>query len=243
MITRRWRTLFLPPQRESMTTKWRSSAAQLPVGVGWMEAHGASPRTFLPPSPRLSVVALWGLMNYFLQSAPRYKSSLVPSALWAAKHRAGAGGVCGVVSDTERVPPERKGPGSSLSPVKAETWVAHVDGSHRPPGAAGGSAACGGGPSARLPTGAFVWGEGGGRVGAKKIAPEELGAGCREPSLFRASPGRLATCLRAGENEKYTHALWCGFKMVFFLRISCVCLRVGFSGVSWLGDVSYPFKR
>lgn len=66
-------------------------------------------------------------MNYFLQSGLlAINPALVPSALWAAEHRAAAGGVCVVVSDTERAPPERKGPGSSLSPVKAQTPVAHV---------------------------------------------------------------------------------------------------------------------
>lgn len=53
------------------------------------------------PAQCLSVVALWGLMNYLLQSSLLcYKSSLVPSALWAAEHRTGAAGVCVVVSDT-----------------------------------------------------------------------------------------------------------------------------------------------
>lgn len=53
-----------------------------------------------PPPPGLSVLALWGLMNYFLQSGLRaINPAAVPSALRAAEHRA-AGAVCVFVSDT-----------------------------------------------------------------------------------------------------------------------------------------------
>ena len=51
---------------------------------GWAgtDAQGASPRTFLPPSRCLSVVALWGLMNYFLQSG-----LLAINPAWCRAHR------------------------------------------------------------------------------------------------------------------------------------------------------------
>lgn len=50
--------------------------------------------------PGLSVLALWGLMNYFLESGLHaINPAAVPSALRAAEHRA-AGAVCVVVSDT-----------------------------------------------------------------------------------------------------------------------------------------------
>lgn len=55
-------------------------------------APGRPERSAEPlPPPALSVLALWGLMNYFLQSGLlAMESSLVPRALWAAEHRAEA---------------------------------------------------------------------------------------------------------------------------------------------------------
>lgn len=87
----------------------------------------------------------------------------------AAEHRAGAGDVCGGGSDTERVPPKRKGPGSSLSPVRAEAGVSHVDGSRRPPGVRGERGRSGDpAPSAR-PPGVCLRGKGwGGGEGGKE---------------------------------------------------------------------------
>lgn len=92
------------------------------VGMGWDGRPGSEPADVSSPLSMPLSSGIVGTHELLLTvGAPCYKSSLVPSAPWAAKHRAGAAGVCVVVSDTERVPPKRKGPGSSLSPVKAET--------------------------------------------------------------------------------------------------------------------------
>lgn len=121
-----------------------------------------------PPTMPLSSGIVGTHESLLTVEAPCYKSSLVPRALWAAEHRAGAGGVCGGGSDTERVPPKRKGPGSSLSPVRAETEVSHVDGSRRPPGVRGERGRSGDpAPSAR-PPGVCLRGEGVGRRGVGK---------------------------------------------------------------------------
>lgn len=67
-----------------------------PLRSAGMEAPGAgTPRFLTTPTPCLSVVALWDLMNYFLQLGLFGAECAVGSG---AQSR--AGGVCAVVSDT-----------------------------------------------------------------------------------------------------------------------------------------------
>lgn len=73
------------------------TTALLPLRSAGMEAPGAGTPLFSPPSPApcLSVVALWDLMNYFLQLGLFGAECAVGSG---AQSRAGS--VCAVVSDT-----------------------------------------------------------------------------------------------------------------------------------------------
>ena len=105
--------------------------------------------------------------------APCYKSSRVPSALWAAEHRTGAAGVCVVVSDTQPSSSETERP--RLQFVARESRNMSRTCGREPSAAWGaGGAACR--AAQRPPTGLGISLEerrGGGRVGAKKIAGRE----------------------------------------------------------------------
>lgn len=80
-------------------------------------------------------------------------------------------------------------------------------------------------------------------MGAKKIAPEELGAGCPEPWLFGAYPVHLTTCLSTAGDEKIYTLCGAALKWFSFSGYPVSVFGWVFQGFSWLGDVSYPFKK
>ena len=248
MMKGRWSRWLPPSPRPPSRKKFliqqneRGQAACVPLPVPghlceWRWAPGrpgAGARGAVSPPARALSAGFVGTHELLLTvGAPCYKSSLVPRALWAAEHRAEAAVFVLLLATRSEFLRNGKAP----APVCRQWKPKHE--SHM---CSGSPAQGGSGASATAHRGICCGGEEEGRVGAEQIAPRNqarmrwhLTVSCRP------HPPLLVWILERIKKKK--SSLWWSSKLACFLRISCVPLGVGFSWLTWLGDVFYPFKR